>query len=257
MDIIEINILQFSLVYLLLIIVSIIMKICKVNQLKLLIVGSVRMSVQLVLAGFILTYIFENPHPLFVISYIAIMIGFTIHRILSKNKNINKQFKIRIALSILISSISILAFFIVVVLNIKTFNPQYIIPISGMLLGNSMTGVSIAVKTFTDNLEGKQIKINTLLSIGVKPKVILLPFIRKSFETAMLPTLNSMVSMGIVALPGMMTGQILSGVSPNTAILYQIAIMIAICTIVCLTSFLSLYFGSKTLYNNEDGVIIM
>ena len=71
----------------------------------------------------------------------------------------------------------------------------------------------------------------------------------------MLPTINSMIGMGIVSLPGMMTGQILSGTLPTTAILYQIAIMIAICTVVTAASFGSLYFGYKTLYNHKTQII--
>ncbi|HPZ52781.1 MAG TPA: ABC transporter permease, partial [Clostridia bacterium] len=64
--------------------------------------------------------------------------------------------------------------------------------------------------------------------------------------------LNNMVGMGIVSLPGMMTGQILSGTMPTTAILYQISIMIAICTVVCLSVFGSLYLGYRTLYNERN-----
>jgi len=88
-----------------------------------------------------------------------------------------------------------------------------------------------------------------LLNLGVAPQKILIPFVNNALETALLPTLNSMLGMGIISLPGMMTGQILSGTLPTTAILYQIAIMISICTAVCLTVFSSLYFGYKTLYN--------
>jgi putative ABC transport system permease protein len=66
--------------------------------------------------------------------------------------------------------------------------------------------------------------------------------------------MNNMLGMGIIALPGMMTGQILSGTHPTTAILYQIAIMIAICTSVCLTVFCSLHFGYKTLYNKLNQI---
>ena len=71
----------------------------------------------------------------------------------------------------------------------------------------------------------------------------------------MLPTLNSMVGMGIVSLPGMMTGQILAGTLPMTSILYQIAIMIAICTAVTSACFGTLYFGSKTLYDKKRQII--
>ena len=69
-----------------------------------------------------------------------------------------------------------------------------------------------------------------------------------------MPTLNSMLGMGIVVLPGMMTGQILSGTAPTTAILYQITIMVAICACVCLCCFCSLYFGYRTLWNAQKQV---
>lgn len=253
--IIEIQLWQFGLVYLLLIIVGIIMQRCHINQTKLLVVASIRMTIQLVIAGLILTYIFKNPHPAFTLLYLAAMIGFTIYRVLSKNKEINRRFKLTTALSICISGIAVIIFFICVVVGESPFNPQYIIPISGMIMGNTMTGVSLGLKSFRESLNGQRTKINALMCIGVTPQKILLPFVKQALETAMLPTLNSMVGMGIVSLPGMMTGQILSGTLPTTAILYQIAIMIAICTAVCLSCFFSLYLGYKTLYNAKDQII--
>ena len=78
---------------------------------------------------------------------------------------------------------------------------------------------------------------------------------RAGLETALLPTLNSMVGMGIVSLPGMMTGQILSGTMPTTAILYQIAVMIAICTVVTAASFGSLFLGLRTLYDPKNQIL--
>lgn len=93
--------------------------------------------------------------------------------------------------------------------------------------------------------------MEALLNFGGKPDDILRPIVCQAIETALLPNLNSMVGMGIVSLPGMMTGQILSGTLPTTAILYQIAIMITITTAVCLSVFGSLYLGHRTLYNQN------
>lgn len=253
--IVQIQLWQFALIYLLLLVIAFVMKKCHINQTKLLIVASMRMTVQLVIAGLVLTYIFENPKPIFTVFYIALMIGFTIYRVLSKNKQINKRFKIVIALSIGASGILIILFFICIVVGESLFNPQYVIPISGMLMGNTMTGVSLGVKTFRESLDGQRNRINALMCIGAPPKNILLPFVNQSLETAILPTLNSMVGMGIVSLPGMMTGQILSGTIPTTAILYQIAIMIAISAVICLSCFGSLYLGYKTLYDSKDQII--
>lgn len=252
---VKLNILQFSLIYLLLIIILAVMKKAKINQTKLLLLASFRMTVQLVLAGLILTYIFKNPNPIFTLAYIAAMIIFSIYRVLSKNKGLNRNFKIAVALSLSISGIAILGFFVIAVVGQSFFNPQYAIPLGGMIIGNAMTGVTLALKTFNENIKSQRQKIDSLLNLGVTPQKILLPYVNNSLETALLPTMNSMLGMGIISLPGMMTGQILSGTLPTTAIMYQIAIMIAICTSVCLTVFCSLNFGYKTLYNKRNQII--
>lgn len=254
--IVTIQIWQFALIYVLLLLVLLIMKKCKVHQTKLLIISSVRMTVQLTLAGFILTYIFENPHPFFTMLYLLIMTGFAIHRVLSKNSELNARFKIITGLAIGFSGLSVMTFFICIVVGESIFNPQYVIPVAGMIMGNTMTGATLGIKTFRESLNGQRGKINALLNIGATPQNILMPFVRQALETALLPTLNSMLGMGIVSLPGMMTGQILSGTLPLTAILYQIAIMIAICTVVCLSSFGALFFGYKTLYNKRNQILL-
>lgn len=253
--IVKIQLWQFALVYLLLIIAALIMKKCRVNQTKLLMIASLRMTVQLILAGLILTYIFKHPHPAFTLLYFAAMTVFAVFRILSKNKTLNLRFKAVIALSVSLSGAAIVCFFICAVVGVSIFNPQYVIPIGGMVMGNTMTGVSLGVKTFRESLAGRRSEINALMCAGAPCDKILLPFVRRALETALLPTLNSMVGMGIVSLPGMMTGQILSGTMPATAILYQIAIMIAICTVVCLACFGSLYFGSRTLYSRAEQIV--
>lgn len=253
--IVKLNILQFSLIYILLLVVLAIMKKSKINETKLLLTASIRMTVQLVLAGLILTYIFENPHPVFVVIYITGMIVFSIRRSLSKHKDLNRNFKMAVSLSLAFSGLSVLIYFVYIVVGQSVFNPQYTIPIAEMIIGSSMTGVNLALKTFTDDIKIQHHKIDALLNLGATPKKILLPYVNNAVETSLLPTLNSMLGMGIVSLPGMMTGQILSGTLPTTAIMYQISIMIAICASVCLTVFCSLNFGYKTLYNKKNQII--
>ncbi len=246
------NIFQFSVVYVLLLVVMAVMKKCKINQTKLLLFASIRMTVQLVLAGFILTYIFRNPHPVFTVLYLIAMSGFSVHTVLSRNKSLNKKFKFIVGLSLAVTGLSITIFFVAGVVGVNFFNPQYTIPISGMIMGNAMTGISLGLKTFSEKISTEKLRIDTLINIGATPKKILTPFVNSALETALLPTLNSMLGMGIISLPGMMTGQILSGTVPTTAILYQIAIIIAITTVTCLAVFCSLFFGSRTLYNARN-----
>ena len=255
-EIISLNIWQFALIYLLLIIVLLIMKKCQISQTKLLMVASIRMTVQLTLAGLILTYIIKNPHPLFTILYLLLMTGFAIYTVLSRNKDINKRFKIIVSFSLASTGLVIVSFFILVVVGVSLFNPQYTIPISGMIIGNAMTGVGLGLKTFNENIKSQRAQIDSLLNIGAAPQKVLIPFVNQALETALLPTLHSMVGMGIISLPGMMTGQILAGTLPTTAILYQIAVIVAICAVTCLSVFCSLYFGYKTLYNKQQQIMI-
>ena len=249
---IEINIINFVCIYLLLIFIGLIMKFSNISKIKLLVVASTRMTIQLILAGYILVYLLDNPSPILVILYVGIMIVFSIYRVLNINKGLNKSFRVAIALGITTSSLLTIIFVVVFVINESIFNPQYTIPLSGMLLGNTMTGVTLGVRTFIEKINDSKLQIEVLLNQGATPKKILSPFVNSSFETAILPTINTMVGMGIVTLPGMMTGQIISGESPITAIMYQISITIAISAVVCLAVFLSLNLGYKTLYNKEN-----
>lgn len=255
--IIEMNLFQFSLVYLLLVVVLVIMKKARIKQTHLLLLASFRMTVQLTLAGLLLTYILKKPHPVFTMLYLLCMVLFAIHRILKKNKELNPKFKLIIGGSLACSGLLIVLFFVIVVVGADAFNPQYVIPLSGMIFGNAMTGVNLGIDSFYRQLNSQQARIEALLNIGAAPRIILLPFVNQALETALIPTMNSMLGMGIVSLPGMMTGQILSGTLPMTAILYQIAIMIAICAVVCLSVFCSLYFGYKTLYNKRNQIRLL
>ncbi len=249
---VQINLFNFSLIYLLLFLVAFVMKLSKISQSKLLFIASLRMTVQLVLAGYVLMYLIEEAHPALIVLYVLSMTIFAIHRVLSINKEINKQFKCIIAASIFLTAMLIVAFFIKIIVGESILNPQYLIPISGMILGNTMTGLALGVKTFMSKIKDSKLQIEVLLNQGARPKKILLPMVNHALETALLPTINSMLGMGIVSLPGMMTGQILSGESPMSAILYQISITICISTVVCLAVFLSLHFGYRTLYNTNN-----
>lgn len=253
-DVIKLNIGQFLLIYLLLIVVVAIMRRSRVDQTKLLVVASLRMTVQLILAGVLLSYIFQNPHPVFTLAYLAAMVAFALYRTLSKNPWLNRRFKAAVGASIALSGLFTIGYFVILVVGTDFFDPQYTITIGGMVIGNAMTGVTLGLKTFHDRIQDQRPRIEALLDVGVEPKRILLPLVNSSLESALLPTLNNMLGMGIISLPGMMTGQILAGTFPMTAIFYQIAIMIAICTAVCLTTFCTLHFGYQTLYNKRNQI---
>lgn len=253
--IIQLTYIQFGTIYLLLLVLLGVMKFAKIDQSKLLLTASFRMSIQLFAAGMLLTYIFGNPRPIFVVAYLFSMVSFSTVRILRRNSHLNSKFKTIIFGSILVSGVSVIIFFVGLVVRTSLLDPQYVIPIGGMIMGNAMNGLSLGIKTLTDNINLEKNKIETLVNAGIEPKEVLLPFVNNALEMAFIPTLNSMMNMGIISLPGMMTGQMLSGTVPMTAILYQIAIMIAITTGVVLTSFSTLYLGYRTLINHRKQIV--
>lgn len=171
-----------------------------------------------------------------------------------KGNHLSDKFKAIIGFSVLFSGLLVECFYVGFVIRKPILDAQYAIPISGMLFGNTMTAVNLGVNYLNENLKLNKNKITTLINLGVSADTALIPIVNQSVEMAILPNLNSMIAMGIISLPGMMTGQILSGVSPNTAIIYQISVMIAICASVNIASFLSLYLGYKSLINNREQI---
>ncbi|MCL2847165.1 MAG: ABC transporter permease [Firmicutes bacterium] len=250
-DIITINLWQFAIVYAVLIVILIIMKKCNVKKTKLLFIASLRMTVQLVLAGLVLTFILDNQHWGFTVGYLILMTGFAIGMVLWRNKTLNLKFKFIIASSLAVTGLAMVTFFVIAIVGADFFDARYTIPLAGMIIGNAMTGLTLGLRSFREQLKSNKAQIEALINIGATPKKILIPFVNRGIETAILPSLQSMLGMGIISLPGMMTGQILSGTSPQTAILYQIAILITISGVVALSVFLSLFLGYRTLYNKR------
>ena len=133
-------------------------------------------------------------------------------------------------------SFSIATFIIILYLNViiirldYVFDARYLVVLGGMLLGNSLRGNIVGIAAFYKNIKKDSKKFLYALSLGASLHETLLPYLRQSVQLALKPTLASMATMGIVALPGMMTGVILGGANPEVAIKYQIMIMIAIVT---------------------------
>lgn len=254
-NVVNINIYQFLLIYLLLVFLIVIFKIIKIDKTKILIISSLRMTIQLFITGLLLTYIFKANNLLLTFVYMLVIIFFTIFNIKNRTKITNKKILLIITSGVILAGFSVLIYFILVVLGKQAITSQYIIPIFGMLMGNTMTGISLALKTYINQLKNQTNTINVLTGIGINPQKILFPYSKEALETGIMPTITSMLGMGVVSLPGMMTGQILAGIIPTTAILYQIAIMIAITTVVCLANIFILYFISKSLYDKHTYLI--
>jgi putative ABC transport system permease protein len=108
------------------------------------------------------------------------------------------------------------------------YDPKYAIPLLGMILGNSMTGIALGIHNLTTGLVTRRAAVEAQLMLGATRRTAMGPVIRQSLRSALMPVINSMSVIGIVSLPGMMTGQILGGVPPEEAVKYQILVMFLI-----------------------------
>lgn len=251
--VIDLQIWQLAAAYIFIVILLFLVRLRGIPREKEIIISSIRMTLQLILTGYILIYLFDNSNPFLTMLAVGVMEVFAVHNIFKRVKvRLSKKLKIIIALSMVTGTTLSLLFFIFIVINLSPwYDPRYFIPIGGMLIGNSMTGISLGVSRLVEGMTNQKNLIETALMLGATSKMATKEIVNSAFDSAILPTINSMVGMGIVFLPGMMTGQILSGTSPVTAIEYQIAVMLGIVGSVALTVMLFVQLGYKTFFNEQ------
>ena len=189
-----------------------------------------RMFIQLMLVGYALLLIFDNPSPLLTSSLLVVMTLIASWIALNVGKKVSLKLFSAALVSILLGGGSVLIVVTQGVLDIEPwYNPRYLLPLAGMIFTSSMTAISLSLERFESELEA-----------GLSTKVAL----DKAFNAAMIPVINSMLAVGVVSLPGMMTGQILSGVEPVVAARYQIMVMCMVFSSTGLTVFSFIHFLS-------------
>ncbi len=255
--IIELGFWQVLSAYIFVLIVIVVIRVRGIKRELDVLIASVRMTLQLMITGYILVYVFNNPHPLLTISIIIVMEAFSIGTIFTKfKKRLSGGLKKVIIAAMGTGSILCMVYFLLAVVRIDPwYDPRYFIPIAGMLIGNSMTGISLGIKNLLDGMTSGKALVEEALILGATPRKATKAILDNAFDAAILPTINSMLGMGVVFLPGMMTGQIISGTSPTIAITYQMAVMLGILGTVSLTVIISLHFGYRTFFNKEAQLI--
>lgn len=184
-----------------------------VGDKKEILMASFRMLTQLFAIGYILTYIFESKSSLLTLGVVLLMVTaasfITLRNVTCKSRKLYFQLFFAIFLGGSINLVLVLFF----VLELDSFDKaSYIIPLAGMLYANCMNAVSLVAERFE-----KEIKIHTY----EKARAM-------AFKASLIPQINAFLAVGLVSLPGMMTGQILSGVDPIIAVRYQIMVMLMI-----------------------------
>ncbi|KJH73617.1 ABC transporter permease [Aliterella atlantica] len=185
-----------------------------------------RTLLQLLVVGYILAFVFALNNPWAVLAILLVML--TIAAIVARNR-IGKKIPQVLPLvwgSIFISTVLTLGYTTILVIQPPNwYEPQYLIPLAGIVLGNSMNGAAIAGERLASIINSSQLEIETHLSLGATPQQAVSQYRKDAIKAGLIPTINSMMVVGIVTLPGIITGQLLSGVDPLAAASYQILIM--------------------------------
>jgi putative ABC transport system permease protein len=180
----------------------------------------------LLLVGYILAIVFNVKNFGLILAILLVMLA--IATIVARNR-IDKKLPglvLVVGGSILVSTTLTLIYTNLLVLQpTKWYEPQYIIPLTGIVLGNAMNATALAGERLVAEIKANQQEIETHLSLGATPQQAIARYRQEAIRASLIPTLNSMMVVGVVSLPGMMTGQILSGVDPLNAAAYQILIM--------------------------------
>lgn len=247
------NVTVTSLLLLLLIIIPILIvnKIIQLRLNKKIIVATLRMALQLTFVGIYLQYIFKLNNPAINMLYLLIMITIaSIHSIKSSSLRLKKIFT-PIFFSVALPQLVVLLLFnLLIAGRAQLFDAKLIIPVGGMLLGNCLSGNIIALSSFYNGIKEDEKRYCFTICLGASHYQAIAPYLKKSLTIAMMPTLASLGTTGLVSLPGMMTGQILAGSLPITAIKYQCAILIAILAAKYFSILLSIFFSKNRGFNS-------
>ena len=194
-------------------------------------IAAVRTTVQLLLIGLVLKSLFAYVQISWIMLIATVMISVAGWEILSRQK---RQLKPAYGLTISITSLFVSSFMVtllallVIIRADPWYHPQYAIPLLGMLLGNTMTGIALGMDRLVQTSWQQRAIIEQRLMLGQSSVQAIEDIRRESMRAGMIPIINSMAAAGLVSLPGMMTGQILAGAAPVEAVKYQILIMFLI-----------------------------
>ena len=174
-------------------------------------IASLRMVGQLLLVGFLLDWVFALNNPFWILGVALFMATIASITAVGRTRKRFSAIYLNSFISILGAGFFVMFFALSGVLQIDPwYSPQYLFPLLGMVLGNTLNGISLALERFMDSLSVRRKEVEMLLSLGATSWEAAHDLIRDALRTSMIPTLNSMMVMGIVSLPGMMTGQILA-----------------------------------------------
>ncbi|MBA2942098.1 iron export ABC transporter permease subunit FetB [Paenibacillus sp. CGMCC 1.16610] len=210
--------------------------------------GTIRGALQLLFIGYVLHFVFQTEHLGLIIGIIAIMIMIATQNAGKRAKGLT-GIHWRIAAAIAITEILTMG----LMLGLQIIKPttQFIIPISGMTIGSSMIVCGLFLNQMNREVGSSRDMIDALLALGATPKQAIQQALQRSVKASMIPTIDGMKTVGLVQLPGMMTGMIIAGSSPIEAVRYQILILFAFTASAAMTGIILSILSYKLWFTKE------
>ncbi|TDJ75708.1 MAG: iron export ABC transporter permease subunit FetB [Planctomycetota bacterium] len=218
-----------------------------------LVTAGARAVIQLLLLGYVLVLVFESDSPWIVIGLMLAMAFVAgVEAVRRTTRRVPGIYKSSLGV-VMVSSMAITFYALFVILRVEPwYAPQYAIPILGMVLGNTLNGISLGLETVMAGFDEKRAEIELLLAHGATRREASREVVRRAVRTGLIPTLNMMVAAGTVSIPGMMTGQILAGEDPMNAARYQIFILFCIAGGVAIGTVGVVFAVARLVFDDRD-----
>jgi putative ABC transport system permease protein len=246
---------QLLLSVVLVLITGFISALLQLGLLKSLIWGTIRAFIQLTLIGYILTYIFQINH-LAVIIPIILLMSFIASREATRRTHTPSNQVWRSFVALTCSTFIVGVIVLVLIISPRPwYSAQIMIPIFGMLLGNSMNAIALSLDRMYSEVKDHSAEVEQLLCFGATPWEATVNYARKALVAGMTPSINSLMVVGLVSLPGMMTGQILAGMNPQSAVRYQFVVMVMITASAAISCLLVIGLSFKKMFSSDMALV--
>lgn len=222
-----------------------------------LIIGGVRTVVQLTLLGLALKWLFAVSDPRLVGLFLLIMLVIAAQTARSRVRSAPVGTYWRSLVALTVPGVAVTLLVTGGVMDTQPwYAPRYVLPIAGMVIGNSMSAVAVALDRLFSELAAQRERIDALLALGAQPSEAARQAVREGVRAGMIPTLNALGAAGLVFIPGMMSGQILSGADPILASRYQIVILLMVCAAAALGSVIAVVLGVRSAFDREERFVL-
>lgn len=215
--------------------------------------SAIRALVQLCVMGVIIGYVIRSNNPWLVFGVIAVMLVAAVQITLSRAKGIPKGLAGPVLLSLVITMLLMISLVTELVVRPHPwYAPQLVVPLTGMLLGNTVSALAVGLSRFYESMNERRDEVDTLLALGATPWEAARPSIVSSIRLGLLPTTASLASCGIVTIPGMMAGQVIAGGDPLNAAKYQFVVLAAIAALTLVADALIMTMAYRTCFTDKD-----